>query len=161
MSPTIRSASLVDYPEIARSVGLDPYAMLDRFRLPRSCLRNPDLRISAQAVAELRPENCIVMGDPRQIAPRLASLPVRFRRIVHFEHLTVERGVEPLLPPGEVIAADSVFDQRIESISRELTRGPDSESTWQRLVTEGDTPDLEPFVAFGPAVEMSLLIEGE
>jgi len=24
MRPTIRSASLVDYPEIARSVGLDP-----------------------------------------------------------------------------------------------------------------------------------------
>jgi len=46
-------ASLVDYPEIARSVGLDPDKMLERVRLPRSCLRNPDLRISADAVAEL------------------------------------------------------------------------------------------------------------
>jgi AraC-like DNA-binding protein len=51
--PTIRSASLVDYPEIARSVGLDPYKMLERVGLPRSCLRSPDLRISADAVAEL------------------------------------------------------------------------------------------------------------
>jgi AraC-like DNA-binding protein len=53
MQTTIRSASLVDYPEIAGSVGLDPYKMLERVGLPRSCLRNPDLRISADAVAEL------------------------------------------------------------------------------------------------------------
>ena len=53
MRTTIRSASLVDYPEIAGSVGLDPYEMLERVGLPRSCLRNPDLRISAEAVAEL------------------------------------------------------------------------------------------------------------
>src|SRR5215469_16389254 len=53
MQTTIRSASLVDYPEIAGSVGLDPYKMLERVGLPRSCLGNPDLRISADAVAEL------------------------------------------------------------------------------------------------------------
>ena len=53
MGPTIRSASLVDYVEVAGSVGLDPYKMLGRFRLARSCLRSPDLRISADAVAEL------------------------------------------------------------------------------------------------------------
>ena len=53
MRPTVRSASLVDYPEIAQSVGLDPYKMLERVGLSRSCLRNPDLRISADAVAEL------------------------------------------------------------------------------------------------------------
>ena len=53
MGPTIRSASLVDYVEVARSVGLDPHKMLERVGLPRSCLRNPDLRISADAVAEL------------------------------------------------------------------------------------------------------------
>ena len=53
MGPTIRSASLVDYPEVAQSSGLDPYKMLARVGLPRSCLRNPDLRISADAVAEL------------------------------------------------------------------------------------------------------------
>src|SRR5215469_6162485 len=53
VGPTIRSASLVDYVEVARSVGLDPYKMLERVRLPRSCLRNPDLRIAADAVADL------------------------------------------------------------------------------------------------------------
>ena len=46
MGPTIRSARLVDYVEVARSVGLDPYKMLERVGLPRSCLRK-DLRISA------------------------------------------------------------------------------------------------------------------
>ena len=34
--PTIRSASLAYYQEIARSVGLDPYAMLERAAKPRS-----------------------------------------------------------------------------------------------------------------------------
>ena len=53
MGPTIRSASLVDYVEVARSVGLDPYKMLERIGLPRSSLRSPDLRISADTVAEL------------------------------------------------------------------------------------------------------------
>src|SRR5215472_6068419 len=53
LGPTIRSASLVDYLEVARSVGLDPHKMLERVGLPRSCLRNPDLRISADAVAQL------------------------------------------------------------------------------------------------------------
>lgn len=53
MGPTIRSASLIDYVEVAHSVGLDPYKMLKRVGLPGSCLRNPDLRISADGVAEL------------------------------------------------------------------------------------------------------------
>ena len=53
MGPTIRSASLVDYVEVAGSLGLDPYKMLERVGLRRSCLQSPDLRISADAVAEL------------------------------------------------------------------------------------------------------------
>jgi hypothetical protein len=72
MGPTIRSASLVDYPEIARSAGLDPYRMLERVGLPRSCLRSPDLRISADAVAELLEASASAarVGD---FAPRLAQ----------------------------------------------------------------------------------------
>jgi hypothetical protein len=34
MRQTIRSASLVDYPEIAQSDGLDPYKMLERVGCP-------------------------------------------------------------------------------------------------------------------------------
>jgi hypothetical protein len=45
-------ASLIDYPEFTRSVGPDPYEILERVGLPRSCLRNADHRISADAVAD-------------------------------------------------------------------------------------------------------------
>jgi hypothetical protein len=113
----------------------------------------------SEAVSEFRPENCIVMGDPGQIARRLADLPRGFQRIVHFEHLAVEGGVERLRLPGEAVAADRLLDDRIRSIGREIERGPASTSMWQTLLSEGDAPDLEPFVAFGPATEMSLLID--
>jgi hypothetical protein len=94
-----------------------------------------------------------------QIARRLSDLPRGFQRIVHFEHLAVERRTERLRLPGEAVAADNLLDERIRSIGRELERGPASVSTWQRLLGEGEGPDLEPFVAFGPAIEMSLLID--
>jgi hypothetical protein len=66
VGPTIRSASLVDYPEIARSVGLDPDKMLKEAGLPRSCLRNPDLRISAEGrgLSNLGPLALIVREQP-------------------------------------------------------------------------------------------------
>lgn len=69
---TIRSASLVDYPEIAASVGLDPYLMLKGVGLPRSCLGSPDLRISAEAVAELL-EASAVAAQVDDFALRLAQ----------------------------------------------------------------------------------------
>ena len=53
MRPSIRSASLVDFREIAKSVGLDPYRMLKKAGCLCSCLLNPDMRISAEAVANL------------------------------------------------------------------------------------------------------------
>jgi AraC-like DNA-binding protein len=49
----IRSACLTDYAEIARSVGLEPLRMLDAVGLPRSCLRDPDMKIPVGAVARL------------------------------------------------------------------------------------------------------------
>jgi AraC-like DNA-binding protein len=72
VGPTIRSASLVDYPEVARSSGLDPFKMLERVGLPRSCLRNPDLRISADAVAELL-EASAAAAPAEDFALRLAQ----------------------------------------------------------------------------------------
>ena len=53
MPKLMRSASLTDYPEVARSVGLDPYRMLAKAGLPRSCLKGPDVKISAAAVERL------------------------------------------------------------------------------------------------------------
>lgn len=53
MSSLIRSASLTNYADVARSVGLDASRMLDKARLPRSCLENPDMMIPAGAVGRL------------------------------------------------------------------------------------------------------------
>ena len=53
MSHLIRSACLTDYVEVARSVGLEPHRMVDAFRLPRACLRNPDMKIPVESVIRL------------------------------------------------------------------------------------------------------------
>jgi AraC-like DNA-binding protein len=53
MTDLIRSASLTHYAEIARSVGIDPKAMLKQARLPLHCLENPDLRIAVAGVRRL------------------------------------------------------------------------------------------------------------
>jgi AraC-like DNA-binding protein len=53
MPKLVRSASLTNYIEVARSVGLDPDRMLERFGLARHCLRNPDLKIREEAVRGL------------------------------------------------------------------------------------------------------------
>ncbi|NYG49708.1 hypothetical protein GGD67_007207 [Bradyrhizobium sp. IAR9] len=51
MTDLVRSAGLSYYPEIARSVGLDPKQMMRKARLPLACLDKPDTPI---AVAGLR-----------------------------------------------------------------------------------------------------------
>lgn len=51
MTDLIRSAGLSYYPEVARSVGLDPRQMMRKVRLPPTCLDKPDTPI---AVAGLR-----------------------------------------------------------------------------------------------------------
>ena len=49
----IRSASLTNYPEVARSLGLDPYAELRAAGLDLHCLSNPDLKIPIARVIAL------------------------------------------------------------------------------------------------------------
>lgn len=51
MTDLIRSAGLSYYPEVARSVGLDPKQMMRKAKLPLACLDKPDTPI---AVAGLR-----------------------------------------------------------------------------------------------------------
>ena len=51
MTDLIRSAGLSYYPDVARSVGLDPKQMMRKARLPLACLDRPDIPI---AVAGLR-----------------------------------------------------------------------------------------------------------
>jgi AraC-like DNA-binding protein len=50
---TIRSATLIGYAELARSVGLDPHHQMRTCGLDPLCLSDPDARIDAAAVATL------------------------------------------------------------------------------------------------------------
>jgi AraC-like DNA-binding protein len=49
----IRSACLTSYPEIARSVGLDPMRMIRDAGIDRRCLDSPDVKVSAAALRRL------------------------------------------------------------------------------------------------------------
>ncbi len=52
-SSQIRSASLTNYAEVARAVGLDPFAQLRAAGLDVQCLNNPDLKIPVLRVHAL------------------------------------------------------------------------------------------------------------
>ena len=57
MTAYVRSASLGNYPEVARRHGLDPREMLRGARLNPAFLTNPDLRIATSSVATLLEES--------------------------------------------------------------------------------------------------------
>jgi len=50
MAGLARSASLTNFAEVARKVGLDPHRLLREFGLPQRCLREPELRVPIDAV---------------------------------------------------------------------------------------------------------------
>jgi AraC-like DNA-binding protein len=49
----VRAASLTGYIELARLLRLNPYPLLDAVGLPRACLRDPDMKIAADAGRQL------------------------------------------------------------------------------------------------------------
>jgi AraC-like DNA-binding protein len=53
MSEKIRSASLANYADVARQVGIDPLAMLRRFHIDARVLRDSEMRIPVRRVAGL------------------------------------------------------------------------------------------------------------
>ena len=64
MTSYLRSASLSNYGDLARNLGLDPALMLARVGLPPNCLHNPDLRVSADAVMALLELSAQTSGEP-------------------------------------------------------------------------------------------------
>jgi AraC-like DNA-binding protein len=67
MTAYVRSASLGNYPEVARRHGLDPREMLRAARLNPAFLSNPDLRIATSSVVALleesaRKSKCLTFG---------------------------------------------------------------------------------------------------
>ena len=63
MPALLRSASLTGYAELAREAGLNPIALMLEVGLPLSALREPDLKISADAVAALLELSAQGSGD--------------------------------------------------------------------------------------------------
>ena len=53
MTDTARASFLLGYDELAREIGLDPVAMLERVGIPRAALTDPDLRIPTVAARDL------------------------------------------------------------------------------------------------------------
>jgi len=62
MTDLIRSACLTHYPEVARSVGLDPQAMLRKARLPIACLSHQNMRIAVTGVRRLLEASALAAG---------------------------------------------------------------------------------------------------
>ncbi|WP_223513374.1 AraC family transcriptional regulator [Pseudomonas sp. GL-B-19] len=58
-----RSASLTDYEQVARSVGLDPFRMLRLAKLPASVLDDPNIMISSDSVGWLLEESARLSGQ--------------------------------------------------------------------------------------------------
>jgi AraC-like DNA-binding protein len=69
----VRSASLHGYVDLARSVGLDPLAMLRNVGLPVSSLEDPEALLSAEAVSELLEASAATSGV-EDFGLRMASL---------------------------------------------------------------------------------------
>ena len=63
MHTLTRSASLTDYEEVARSVGLDPFRMLRMARLPAKVLDDPNMMINAGSVGWLLEESARLSGQ--------------------------------------------------------------------------------------------------
>ncbi len=52
----IHAASLVNFPEVARTVGLDPLALLQKFDIPLDYLQRPQLKLPIRSVCQLLEE---------------------------------------------------------------------------------------------------------
>ena len=63
MHALTRSASLTDYEQVARSVGLDPFHMLRMAKLPAKALDDPNVLISADSVGWLLEESARLSGQ--------------------------------------------------------------------------------------------------
>jgi AraC-like DNA-binding protein len=101
MTDLIRSASLTHYPEIARSVGIDPKAMLKQARLPLHCPERPDLRVAVAGVRRLLEASAEASGI-EEFGLRLAE----------------QGGFSTLGPVALVVREQATVGAAIEALSR-------------------------------------------
>jgi AraC-like DNA-binding protein len=97
----VRSASLRGFPELARAFGVDPAAAMRRVGLPRRCLDDPEMRISADAVARLL-EHCAQEAGIEDFGLRMAA----------------QRHLSNLGPLGLVLSQEPTGLQALETLCR-------------------------------------------
>lgn len=82
MSSGIRSAALSEYAEVARSLGLDPVAMVRASRLPVASLTERDLMLPTDRVCEL-----LEASAQRSACPTFGLALAQHRRLSHLGEL--------------------------------------------------------------------------
>jgi AraC-like DNA-binding protein len=101
MADLLRSASLTNYAEVARSVGIDPIKMLRMAKLPLACLGDPEMRIPVSGVRRLLEASATAAG------------------VDEFGLLMAERGGLPHLGPvALVVREQATVGLAIEALSR-------------------------------------------
>ena len=118
----IRSASLTNYPEVARACGLDPARMLREFDFPARCLEDPECMVPIDAVRALLEASAersgvegfgLLMAETRRLSslgplgllireqptPRLAlqAFVEYGRRLNDSLHLTIEEAADVVI----------------------------------------------------------------
>src|SRR5262245_16718259 len=97
----VRSATLSRYPELARSLGLDPARLLARVGLSVSALEDPDRPIEASAVCRLLESSAAAAGT-EDFGLRLSE----------------NRGIWILGPLGLVISDEATVREALRSMER-------------------------------------------
>lgn len=101
-------------------------------------------------VTGYRPRNCIIFCHPKMLPPVARDVLPLFKRVLTFRHLMGDGGDAGV--PDNITMADDIFDSAADA-------GTASPSAWHSMLIEGTAPQLEPFVAFGPAIEMVSLLD--
>jgi AraC-like DNA-binding protein len=136
----IRGACLTDYVEFARSVGLEPFRMIEAVGLPRACLSDPDLKISLPAFI------------------RLLEASAKAAKIDNFGlRLSERRLLSNLGPVGLMVREQSTVRKALEALARYI--GLHSDGVILRIEELDDLVLMSPVVSIRRAVPMRQVTE--
>ena len=118
MTDLIRSASLTSYPELARSLGLNPLRVLAQCGIDRRCLDDPDIKLPAGAIGRLL-EASAKAAQAEDFGLRLAEM----------------RTVSVLGPVGMLVREEPTVRDALTSLMRYIRLH--NEALYLRLEEEG------------------------
>jgi AraC-like DNA-binding protein len=119
MTDLIRSACLTSYPEIARSLGLEPLRLLDACGIDRRCLDDPDIKLPAGALGRLL--------ETSARAAKVEDLGLR---------LAETRTLSVLGPVGLLLREEPTVREALNSLTRYMRLH--NEALYIRLEEHGD-----------------------